>query len=150
MEALNYTQLASVVLVLSVASLLLFIISLILVFIIRRNHNRAASCFITQDTIIGGLQSLINKNTKDISLAHNRIERVHEDVSTLIRNEIAKLIKPKYSIGDKIVCSDGTRGTITDIEPTNGSFCYTYKTRKYFSNPAKTLKTTEYGILGLS
>lgn len=72
-----------------------------------------------------------------------------------IDSKIAKLknelIKPKFAVGDRIVCSDGTRGTITDIEPTNGSFCYTYKTRKtHFSNPAKTLKTTEYGILGLS
>ncbi len=148
MEALNHTQLASVVLALSVAFGLLLIICLRLIWRTIQIQND----FMKEDEALytkfkGCKSELEEKLANSINSAKINHNNYIDSKIAKLKNE---LIKPKFAIGDRIVCSDGTRGTITDIEPTNGSFCYTYKTRKYFSNPAKTLKTTEYGILGLS
>lgn len=128
MEALNYTQLASVVLVLSVASLLLFVISLILAVIIRRNHNRSASCFITQDTIIGGLQSLINNNTKmlidKIEIVDSLLSINKKNIYDHVEARIKVLTKPAYAMGDKVETIDGIKGTITDISRDEDGFMY--------------------------
>lgn len=146
MESLNYTQLASVVLVLSVASLLLFIISLILVLAIRKQKETAKKIDKRVDYFAEKIDEKLNNFLSGERRNSNDILKIFNVVNYL-ESQIKSLIKPKYEIGDKVETTDGIKGTITDIKREDGTFMYEITERSYFNRPAKKHNRIEFLIM---
>lgn len=165
MESLNYTQLASVVLVLSVASLLLFIISLILVVIIRKQKSNASQEFKLIDKRLATISRECVSNGKNLASSHeeffqktqtlrDKIETVDKLLSIAKKNiydhleaRINTLFKPAYKIGDKVETTDGIKGTITHISKDKDGFMYEITERSYFNRPAKKHNRIEFLLM---
>lgn len=151
MESLNYTQLASVVLVLSVASLLLFIIIISLAISNTKRYkeivdvDKRVDYFGEKAGYIAKIQkSDLNQLEKEII---NNLAITKKNICDHVEARIKTMIPPKFEIGEKVSTADGIKGTITDIKQESGRFMYEITEHSYFGRPAKSYNRIEFVIM---
>ena len=152
MEALNYTQLASVVLALSVAFGLLLIICLGLIWRTIQIQNdfmkEDEAVYVEVYNVENKIKEVEKKTEQNFSKVDNGYEKLCKDFNEAVQKLRDELVVPKYDNGDKIVCADGTKGVIQRTQRENQQFYYSIKTRKYFNHPAGEKRVSEFEILG--
>ncbi len=143
MKSLNYTELATAVLALCIFTTLLLGLIIYLMYRVRQEETNRSK----EDMRLWNERHALLNKIQSLDKFADGIDRVANEASEKVTNLEKSLIKPKYNISDKIICSDGTRGTIVKIEQNDNTFTYHYKTRKYFNHPSKVLQTLEFGII---